>query len=69
MQLLFVDESNPAPKFLGARSARYFVLAGVAVPELNWHSLARTLGNIKRQWDINGESDSSLRGTSSRTIQ
>jgi hypothetical protein len=55
MQMLFVDESSPAPKQPSRRCHPYFVLAGLAVPELNWHSLARTLANIKRRAGVNGE--------------
>ena len=55
MQILFVDESNPAPKKPSKKGRKYFTLAGVAVPELNWHSLTRTLNNIKSQKNINGE--------------
>lgn len=55
MQILFVDESNPAPAQITRSSKRYFVLGGVAVPELNWHSLSRTLNNIKSHRGIRGE--------------
>jgi hypothetical protein len=55
LQILFVDESNPAPKIISSGSVRYFVLAGIAVPELNWHSLAKALDNIKKRYKIEGE--------------
>lgn len=55
MHLLFVDEACPPPASLTKNSPRYFVLAGVAVPELNWHSLTKTLNNIKSRHGIVGE--------------
>jgi hypothetical protein len=54
MQILFADDSRPPPD-APKRDHKYFVLAGLAVPELNWHSLSRVLLNIKKRDDIKGE--------------
>lgn len=55
MQILFIDESNPAPAQPSKNGKQFFVLAGVSIPELDWHSLTKSLNNIKAEKGLEGE--------------
>jgi hypothetical protein len=54
MQILFLDESGTPPK-LGQNDPRYFVIAGVIVPETTWHRLRDTLFGMKIRRKLRGE--------------
>ena len=53
MHLLFVDESGTPPR-PGIQS-RYFVVAGVIVPEAIWHRLRDAILGLKLRYKIRGE--------------
>ncbi|MBX3560838.1 MAG: DUF3800 domain-containing protein [Sphingomonas sp.] len=54
MHLLFMDESGTPPK-PGVEYPRYFVVAGIIVPEGVWHSLRDGLMGLKIRRKIRGE--------------
>ena len=54
MQILFIDESGTPPK-AGQTEPKYFVLAGIIVPEDVWHRLRDALLGMKIRRKIRGE--------------
>lgn len=54
MHILFMDESGTPPKS-GAAEPRYFVVAGVIVPETAWHRLRDGLMGLKIRHRVRGE--------------
>lgn len=54
MHLCFVDESGTPRKPSGGQS-RYFVMAGLVVPEERWHLAANRLQGVKTRLDFKGE--------------
>jgi hypothetical protein len=55
MYLLFMDESGTPPKPGGGLEPRYFVVAGVIIPEQAWHTLRDGLMGLKIRRKIRGE--------------
>jgi hypothetical protein len=55
MHLCFIDESGAAPP--GARGLKYFVIAGLFIPEARWHDIATEFQELKdlRRYRIRGE--------------
>ena len=54
MHLLFLDESGTPPKPERA-AGRYFVIAGLIIPEGAWHHVAKEFVAIKRKYEVTGE--------------
>lgn len=54
MHLLFMDESGTPPK-PGITEPRYFVVAGVIIPEGTWHPLRDGLMGLKIRHRVRGE--------------
>ncbi|MBL8689814.1 MAG: DUF3800 domain-containing protein, partial [Rhodospirillaceae bacterium] len=54
MHLLFVDESGTPPK-RGSDRQRYFVVAGIIVPEASWRRLHDALIGMKTRRKLRGE--------------
>lgn len=54
MHLCFVDESG-TPTKPGKESPRYFVIAGLIVPEERWHGMRKKLIGLKVQKHYHGE--------------
>ncbi|HEX2762244.1 MAG TPA: DUF3800 domain-containing protein [Allosphingosinicella sp.] len=54
MHLLFMDESGTPPK-PGVDEPRYFVVAGVIIPEGTWHALRDGLMGLKIRHRVRGE--------------
>jgi hypothetical protein len=54
MLLCFVDESG-TPAKPGADRPRYFVIAGLIVPEERWHKVSAQLHGLKTRWAYRGE--------------
>lgn len=54
MHLLFLDESGTPPKPDRAHG-RYFVIAGLIIPEGAWHSVAKGFSQLKAQYRVTGE--------------
>lgn len=56
MQMLFIDESGTPPSLERQdRGSRYFVIAGVVVPEDQWHKLRDQLMGMKIRRKLRGE--------------
>lgn len=47
MHLCFVDESGTPPKATAERPKPYFILAGVIIPEGQWHGISQELSTLK----------------------
>lgn len=54
MHLCFVDESG-TPAKPGREKPRFFVIAGVVIPEDRWHLAARRLHGLKTRYAYRGE--------------
>lgn len=54
MLMCFIDESG-TPAKLGATSPRFFVIAGVILPEERWHRISDQLHGLKTRWSYRGE--------------
>jgi len=54
MRILFMDESG-TPRKPDAAYPRYFVVGGISVPDLLWHSLRDGLMGLKIRYGIRGE--------------
>lgn len=54
MLICFVDESG-TPAKPGAETPRFFVIAGLIVPEARWHRLSAQLRGLKTRWAYRGE--------------
>jgi len=54
MHLCFIDESG-TPAKPGAKKPRYFVLAGLIIPEERWHRIADRLRGLKTRFGYFGE--------------
>lgn len=54
MHLCFVDESG-TPAKLGMDKPRFFVMAGVVIPEERWQDISNKLGGLKRHAKYRGE--------------
>lgn len=54
MHLLFLDESGTPPKPERA-AGKYFVIAGLIVPEGAWHAVARDFKQVKQRYRVTGE--------------
>lgn len=57
MFLCFVDESGSPPQVQKAALRRYFVIAGLIMPEGDWHGIARELQTLREQpeFGVTGE--------------
>ena len=54
MHLCFVDESG-SPAKLGRERPKFFVIAGLIIPEEKWHGIANKLTGLKSQFHYRGE--------------
>jgi len=54
MHLCFVDESG-TPAKPNAERPRFFVIAGLIVPEERWHRVSNQLHGLKVRWSYRGE--------------
>lgn len=54
MHLLFLDESGTPPKPNRAQG-RYFVIAGLIIPEGAWHGVAKGFGQLRKLYRVTGE--------------
>jgi hypothetical protein len=54
MHLCFVDESG-TPAKPGSGSPRFFVIAGLIIPEERWHTIAAKLHGLKTRKNYRGE--------------
>lgn len=54
MLMCFIDESG-TPAKLGASGPRYFVIAGIILPEERWHRVSDQLHGLKTRWAYRGE--------------
>lgn len=55
MHILFVDESGTPPPPAKIGSAKYFVLAGIIIPEVFWHRVRDRVLGLKLRLQIRGE--------------
>ncbi len=56
MYILFADESGNAPPSLQqAKGQKYFVIAGLTVPDGEWRNVAAKLQGIKTRYKLHGE--------------
>lgn len=54
MHLCFVDESG-TPAKPGSNNSRFFVIAGIIIPEQRWDRAAKQLHGTKIRWKYHGE--------------
>jgi hypothetical protein len=57
MHLCFLDESSPPPKPKDKGKGRFFVIAGLAMHEDQWHGVASSLKTLleRREYQVQGE--------------
>ncbi len=55
MHFFFIDESQTAPKPNSVCKVKYFVLAGVAIPEDQWRGIAQELKKLMEYYKVKGE--------------
>src|SRR5262245_43055753 len=56
MYILFADESGTAPpSFAQAKGQKYFVIAGLTIPDGEWRNVAAKLQGIRTRYKLRGE--------------